>query len=154
MTLTCDKSTYADIKYVVEHTWERGAKEAEICGFAGADAWISHIEEMSTEYGFVLKNAGVPIAVFGATRMNGKYYTYFAATDVFEHAGKEATLFLMDFLQKKMAEHPEETLELGSACTHPKAHKWFLRLGFEHIMSKGVYSLYVYRGAKQKLTSR
>lgn len=149
MTLSCSGSTYSDIKYVVERTWERGAEEASICGFQDPESWAEHFHGMAKEYGFVLKDHDTPIAVFGATRIGDIYYTYFAATSDFERVGKEATVFLMDFLQKKVAERPGERLELGTACTHPKAHKWFLKLGFEHIETKGVYSRYVY---KSKLT--
>jgi len=151
MTIHCDVSTYSDVKYVVDRAWDRGVKEAEFCGFKDRQSWIDHIQNMSQEYGFVLKDDELIIAVLGATCIGDTHYTYFAATSDFERAGREATAFLVDFLQQKMVELPISRLELASACDHPKAHKWFLRLGFELIRKQGICSLYVYQGVKQKV---
>lgn len=149
MNLTCSTLSKHDIEYVVERTWARGEEEAIVCGVEDKKAWVQRFTDMAVEYGFVLRLEGEAVAVLGATQIRDVYYTFFAATDVFERIGRRATLFLVKFLKARVAERPGVRLELGSACNHPKAREWFEVLGFELIERQGLLSRYVY---KRKLT--
>lgn len=144
MSLSCTTCTPEDIHYIVQHTWERGKKEAALCGFPSSDAYAKHLESMAKEYGYVLREGNEPFSVFGATSGNKVYYTFFAATDKFVEHGKAATRFLYKFLRARIAEHPGVRLELGSLCDHPQAKAWFELLGFRLLKQNGLLGHYVY----------
>lgn len=143
--MTPEPCTPEHIRYVVHNSWERGRKEAELCGFKTEEAWVAHIQSMTGEYGYTALHEGVPVAIYGAVEKNGTYYTFFAATESFNAIARQITRFLRRFLIEKLAEKPGARLELGSLCDHPKADDWFKALGFKLIKRDGLLGHYVYQ---------
>lgn len=138
-----------DIRHVVYNLWERGQAEAQCFEIENKEALISYLERNSSEYGYALCDDGLgPVAVFGASEMEGTYYTWFIATDEFLKVAKQATIWLLRFVREQKALRPDERLELHSAVTHEDADRWFQLLGFQPIPCDALFSKYVYAPTK------
>lgn len=149
MMLPYERCTPQHIRHVVHKSWDRGRKEMALLGFDDEEKWIEHIHAMSAEHGYTAMLEDEPVAVFGAVKVNGTYYTFFAATDKFGVIGRALTRVLRTYLRIKLAEQPDARLELGSVCQHPKADAWFEALGFVLQERNGLLRKYLYvRGKK------
>ena len=146
MSLSFGRVTPEDIQHVLNGLWTRGEKEAVKAGFTSREQLMAYLLSVSGEYGYTMRTDDEPVAVFGATMSEGKYFTWFVATERFSEIGKQATRFLKGFIKERVAGRPDAHLEMISAVEHPEAEKWFNLLGFFKYpeVKQGIFTRYVY----------
>lgn len=126
--------TEFDIDYVLGNLWERGEDELSYLA-DGKDQVRKALMQFKDkdDLCWAVYTEDKPTVIFGAhPKGDGGYFTWFLSTEDFSRCWKILTRMMIKLIDLCADATGWTYLEVMSASQHPKAGKWFEKMGFIH----------------------